>query len=112
MTHESWIVLGKELNHFPRSLFCRTAVGKRTLILAIVIIIIGVALIVYQDPQFRLALNSSSTSDGVIQLFHALCNWRHSSSSQSITTSFSAMEIIESLVGLGLVGIGSRFRRD
>ncbi len=44
------------------ALSCRIAVGKRTLILAIVVIIIGVALIVYQDPQFRLALNSSSTS--------------------------------------------------
>ena len=82
--------------------------GKRTLIIAIVIIIIGVALIVYQDPQFRLALNSSSTSSTPSSSPTRFVT-AGGSASQSITTSFSAMEIIESLIGLGLVGIGLVF---
>jgi len=55
-------IFGIGSKSLPQSLSRRIAVGKRTLILAIVVIIIGAALIVYQDPQFRLALNFSIMS--------------------------------------------------
>jgi hypothetical protein len=82
--------------------------GKRTLILAIVLIIAGVALIVYQDPQFRLAINTSSTSSPSPSSTSRFVTGG-GSSSQSITTSYNALDIIESLAGAGLVGIGLVF---
>lgn len=77
--------------------------GRRTLILAIILIVAGLALIVYQDPQFRLALNTSSTTSSSSTRFVS------GGSSQSITTTYDATHIIESLVGVGLAGIGLVF---
>lgn len=81
--------------------------GKRTFILAIILIIVGVALVVYQDPQFRLALNSSSTTSGGSTSSSRFVTG--DSSSQTISTAYNATDIIESLLGVGLVGIGLVF---
>ena len=78
--------------------------GRKALIIAIVLIVVGVALIVYQDPQFRLAINSSSTTTS-----SSSTRFAGGSSTQTISTAYNATDIIESLVGAGLVGVGLVF---
>ncbi|MDG6904775.1 MAG: hypothetical protein JRN20_03200 [Nitrososphaerota archaeon] len=96
--------------------------GKKTFILAVIIIVIGVALIVYHDPQFRFAYNAitgttaksstPSSTGGFPGGFTggfpggSVVSVGSSSSSQAISTAFSALDILESVLGAGLIGVG------
>ena len=78
--------------------------AKRTLILSMILIIAGLALIIYHDPLFRQALTtpSNSSTNPSLTTFRFVTG---SASSQTIL-SYSAVNIIESLFGGALVGFG------
>ncbi len=77
--------------------------AKRILVVALILIIAGVSLVVYHDPQFRQAVTPSSSSPSSSSSLRFVTG--SSSTSQTIL-SYSAVDIIESLLGLGVVGVG------
>jgi hypothetical protein len=80
--------------------------------LAILLIGAGSLLLIYQDPQFALIFKSSTsnspstTSPSGSSFFAFSGSSGASSSSSGITVAYSALDIIESLIGAGLVGFG------
>lgn len=87
--------------------------GKTAFVTAVILIVVGLLLVVYRDPQFGLIFQSStgpSTPAGNSfpstgsSFFTSASTARAASS--SITVAYSALDIIESLLGAGLVGIG------
>ncbi len=93
--------------------FCHL-MGKRAFVVAIILVVVGLLLVVYRDPQFGLifrSATSSSTPAGSSfpssgsSFFTSAASTSRAASS-SITVAYSALDIIESLLGAGLVGIG------
>jgi len=80
-------------------------------LVALVLIALGIALTIYQDPQFKFAYNSltgSSSSSGTTSSSSSSNSFVSSrtQTSTQLSLSYSSTAIIESLVGAGLVGIG------
>lgn len=87
-----------------------TLMGRKVLAAALILIACGLILILLHDPQFQLIFTSSSS------------NLRSGSAGSSFpiatsggvsnggtTVAYNALDIIESLVGAGFVGIGLVF---
>jgi hypothetical protein len=80
--------------------------AKRTLILSMILIIAGLSLIIYHDPQFGQAVSPSSSSSSNPSLRFA--SGTQGASGQTIVP-YSAVNIIESLLGVALIGFGLVF---
>ena len=70
--------------------------AKRRLVVAMIAIIIGVSLVAYIDPHLRQAFSPSTSTSRSLS----------GSGSLAQATSYNALDIIESLLGVGLVGVG------
>lgn len=70
--------------------------AKRTLILAMIVIIIGVSLVAYIDPHLRQAVSPSTSTSRLLS----------GSGSIAQASSYDARDIIQSLLGVGMVGVG------
>ena len=93
---------------------------KKLLICSVVMVVAGLALIIFSDPQFRLIFSTSGTSgfpttrsftfNGTIPTggFNRTTfpGAGGGAAFRGIGSSFNATAIIESLVGTGLIGVG------
>jgi hypothetical protein len=79
-------------------------------IIGIILIVGGLALVIYQDPQFKLIFASSTPAPATVGgSFFNRSPSSSGTSSSSVTVPFNSADIIESLLGAGLVGIGLVF---
>jgi len=83
---------------------------RRILLLAVVLVVAGIALTIYQDPQFKFAYDSliGSSSSGSASTATFVSASRTTASTQ-LSLTYNSTAIIESLLGAGLVGIGLVF---
>jgi hypothetical protein len=80
--------------------------AKRTLVLSMILIIVGLALIIYHDPQFSQVVTPASSSSSNPSL--RFVSGTQGASGQTIVP-YSAVDIIESLLGAALIGFGLVF---
>ncbi|MDG6994481.1 MAG: hypothetical protein JRN52_01050 [Nitrososphaerota archaeon] len=77
--------------------------ARKILLAALILILCGLALILYQDPQIRLIFGSSQSSSTTSSF---PSRFGISSATSGISIQYDAAAIIESLVGAGFAGIG------
>ncbi|HZW56452.1 MAG TPA: hypothetical protein VFF30_09205 [Nitrososphaerales archaeon] len=94
---------------------------KKTLLSSLILVVAGLALLVYADPQFRLIFAGGSTlgsgfpttrfsfNSTFPRSFNGTFVPRGSLGSRAAALGFNAASIIESLIGVGLVGVGIVF---
>lgn len=84
--------------------------GRKVLAAALILIAGGLILILLHDPQFQLIFSSSTSN---VRSGSASSSFPFATagavSTGSTTVAYNALDIIESLVGAGFVGIGLVF---